>query len=1125
MKGKKIKATLLIAIFILSTLAIATQVSAVGPTAVWVDDGFIDEAAVDIFDVTLTLGIDAFDTIQGGIDAVAEEGTVNVVAGTYTEKLIITKPLMLIGEGTTRPKVDIPGAVGAGVTITASDVTIENIHFYRLDQTQPNWDNCIISIPRGGRWEAYTIDYERITFRNVLFEGAHRGTYIAARDVTVEDCEFENQASDALFFSSVSGTTNILRNTFSGDALTGKAIVFENFASCDPATSGTINIKDNTLTGKTTFVLYNQWIDLTKKVTLNIISNTIDSICTLDPTIWIYDDGVIDIFNLAPDTNLGKFDSITVSENNFLDAPDGRYVVKNRSPDITVDATLNWWGTTVQSEVADMVSGLTDFNPWLPEDVETSYSDDDEDGFLYYEEVALGTDPNDPDDYPGASVEEYLIEDVSEGIGTVDATDEANTEVDYEATEDTTITVSKYKDNPEEDPSGFSASGEYIDVRVDEPENLDSITIKLHYSDETGEDHFRMYYWDGSNWVQCSNTGVNTVLNFIWAVIDSTTRPDLSYLSGGPFGGGDIKVELDSEWYKTGDTVDVLVEDAAEEGIIMVQAKSTTIDPLYITIALHETETGIFTGDFLLVDYTPGAGELLAEHGDTITVTYLLGIGYEALIDDLEPIISDLSPADESYKLAKPTISATLDDIDSGIDFDTAVMKVDGVSVEILDPEADFSYTPLEDLTEGIHTVTVDVSDMVGNAAETAEWSFTVDTEIPLIEDAEATPPVVYPDTAATIIFTATVTDATSGIESVTIELGSIGGALEPMLDDGEDPDLVEADGVYTVSLTTEGLDEKDYVLTVTATDKAGLTATETIDFASTPDTEPPVITEAEIAYPVGVVSARFEDPIIISATVTDNVVVDSVTLSDDLETPLIENVQMKDDGLLDDEVEDDGIYTATIPELPEYAPDTYELTITAADDKGNEATEIILLEVTTKLTGYYVDLEGGWNIFSLPLIPDDSSVEVVLADVMENVEIVWGYKDDAWSSYLPAIPEFSTLTDMVDGEGYWVKMTAVDTLTVSGVELPGPGILPPVYSVYEGWNLIGFKSVAQMPVDNYLTTIPQLVKDSSVCYGWDATVQEYDIVYLAGGLVDEGFNPGQGYWLYLTEDANIAPP
>lgn len=107
------------------------KLSSVAVDTVYVDKTYSDGAANGghIF------GYDAFSTIQDGIDKVATNGTVNVVAGTYdlTSRINITKAVSIIGDVTTPANVVI-NAPGAGGTehgqnsvfmILSSDVTIK----------------------------------------------------------------------------------------------------------------------------------------------------------------------------------------------------------------------------------------------------------------------------------------------------------------------------------------------------------------------------------------------------------------------------------------------------------------------------------------------------------------------------------------------------------------------------------------------------------------------------------------------------------------------------------------------------------------------------------------------------------------------------------------------------------------------------------------------------------------------------------------------------------------------------------------------------------------------------------------------------------------------------------------
>ncbi len=80
---------------------------------------------------THSFGVDAFDTIQGGVNAVAVGGTVDVAPGTYNEVVTIGNDLTLAGAG------PIPGATvldgpgpaagSAGITIVAGDVSVSGL--------------------------------------------------------------------------------------------------------------------------------------------------------------------------------------------------------------------------------------------------------------------------------------------------------------------------------------------------------------------------------------------------------------------------------------------------------------------------------------------------------------------------------------------------------------------------------------------------------------------------------------------------------------------------------------------------------------------------------------------------------------------------------------------------------------------------------------------------------------------------------------------------------------------------------------------------------------------------------------------------------------------------------------
>jgi hypothetical protein len=217
--------------------------------------------------------LNPFATIQHAIDQTLDSGTVHVLAGTHNPSatISISRPVTLLGDGSL-PLVEFP-AGSSYVSVTTSDVTIEGIHFKKTDTST---DVGMINVQRGGSFGSYFL-HQNITIDGCIIEGARRGGYIAAENLLVEDCTFTGQARDCLFLSSSQGTTTIRGNNFSG-AAGNKAIVFENFSSADPETSGDILIEFNTVNGKGNFIVFNQWLgDNTPDLSFLVRNNSIDN--------------------------------------------------------------------------------------------------------------------------------------------------------------------------------------------------------------------------------------------------------------------------------------------------------------------------------------------------------------------------------------------------------------------------------------------------------------------------------------------------------------------------------------------------------------------------------------------------------------------------------------------------------------------------------------------------------------------------------------------------------------------------------------------------------------------------------------------------------------------------------
>jgi hypothetical protein len=778
-------------------------------------------------------------------------------------------------------------------------------------------------------------------------------------------------------------------------------------------------------------------------------------------------------------------------------------------------------------------------------------------------------------------------------------------------------------------------------------------------------------------------------------------------------------INLDSQGYRSGSTVKVWVGDQSKNANPSVaetssaRAMSDTTDPDKILFALTETSpnSGIFYGTFQVVNTTPGTGQLLVSHGDTIRIYYPIDGTLEvsplnqAKVDDAPPAITNLTPSDNSTITEnKPIISATLTDPDSGINENTIVMTLDDEEVDADYDSGSLTYTPSDSLTDSLHTVTVsvsdyagnvaeeswsftvdttapaitdfypedgsyvsdnltyisaaitgadidwdtlvmkvngedvtenvvtdnetgvvtytpeeefedglvevtiDVDDLQGNSAETAEWSFTVDATTPVITiDAVTTPtnvdtqaisgtytevnldtivltindveveitfaagvwettdnatlsegnnlivvtitdlagntasdnatillditPPVIADTgtdpafveagvSTNVTFFATVTDGLSDVDTVTIDLSQLGEDYEEMTEE----EMTYNEETERYEYLLEGLELESaapITLTITATDALSNSTEEALIL--NPDDEDPVITNPAIEYPFGLSSAMPGDNVTITVTVTDNLAVDSVTVSC---SAFAETVTLS-------LVEDD-IYSGEATVKGDAPKGSYTVTITATDAAENSKTdESLACAVDPAVTGYNLELVEGWNLISLPIIPGNPNMTVIISANnlasrnVSSVGIIRAYDPETgeFPYYMPEAEEGEQgeLTEMHDGYGFWVFMNEDDILTVIGRQWPAPPAVMPSYYVTPGWNLIGFKSLEEDDDTHYLASLnySPFFDPYPVLWSYDAVAGKYENVK----GVAKGMQVGHGFWIWLLEPSFIVPP
>ena len=165
------------------------------------------------------------------------------------------------------------------------------------------------------------------------------------------------------------------------------------------------------------------------------------------------------------------------------------------------------------------------------------------------------------------------------------------------------------------------------------------------------------------------------------------------------------------------------------------------------------------------------------------------------------------------------------------------------------------------------------------------------------------------------------------------------------------------------------------------------------------------------------------------------------------------------------------------------------------------------------------IPLQPGWNLISLPIIPESTAVADVLASIAGAYDLVYAYDAsaplDPWLRYNVAAPPFlNTLKHLTESMGFWLHITDTATLNVSG-EMP----ISTDISLYAGWNLVGYPSQEPRPLTEALASVLDQVE---LAYGYDASDpvspwESYDPARPPFLNDLSELRPARGYWMRVA--------
>ena len=159
-----------------------------------------------------------------------------------------------------------------------------------------------------------------------------------------------------------------------------------------------------------------------------------------------------------------------------------------------------------------------------------------------------------------------------------------------------------------------------------------------------------------------------------------------------------------------------------------------------------------------------------------------------------------------------------------------------------------------------------------------------------------------------------------------------------------------------------------------------------------------------------------------------------------------------------------------------------HELQVKATD---GTTTKYFNVEVTVYT--WMINLEEGWNLISIPMMPEDTNIDSVFANIYDSIvyegtgtNTIFQYNgvEEEWnkarrysdgSSYYE---QFTGSLQIIPGYGYWIRMESEDTLKGIGSITPGINGQMLSVDVANGWNLIGHYGLKTLAYFDALTSL-----------------------------------------------------
>ena len=167
------------------------------------------------------------------------------------------------------------------------------------------------------------------------------------------------------------------------------------------------------------------------------------------------------------------------------------------------------------------------------------------------------------------------------------------------------------------------------------------------------------------------------------------------------------------------------------------------------------------------------------------------------------------------------------------------------------------------------------------------------------------------------------------------------------------------------------------------------------------------------------------------------------------------------------------------------------------------------------------IELNDNWNLISIPLQPQSTSIEQVLLSINGQYRDVWRYDPfnagDAWKHYHPAYASFSDLNTIEPNKGYWIYSNQNTTLTISGTPIAATQAMP----LKDGWNLVGWPFSYNQPISEALSSL-NIGADYDQVTRFNPSTQSYENYFGQPGDQFSTFEAGKAYYIHATRSVTL---